>query len=196
MRVLTVSDVESKYYYDYYVPGRLSGFDLILSCGDLRREYLEFLVTMANRPLLYVHGNHDERFDQAPPEGCICIDDMIYVHQGVRILGLGGSHRYRDGKYMYTEAQMRRRIRRLRFQLLKHGGFDILLTHAPARHINDFESASHQGFACFTELLEKYRPSYFVHGPIHQAYGPHIPRKTLWGGTTIINSCDHWEFTL
>ena len=122
MRVLTVSDVESKYYYDYYVPGRLIGFDLILSCGDLRREYLEFLVTMANRPLLYVHGNHDERFDQAPPEGCICIDDMIYVHQGVRILGLGGSHRYRDGKYMYTEAQMRRRIRRLRFQLLKHGG--------------------------------------------------------------------------
>ena len=91
---------------------------------------------------------------------------------------------------------MRRRIRRLRFQLLKHGGFDILLTHAPARHINDFESASHQGFACFTELLEKYRPSYFVHGHIHQAYGPHIPRKTLWGGTTIINSCDHWEFTL
>ena len=47
-------------------------------------------------------------------------------YNGVRILGLGGSHRYRDGKYMFSEGQMRRRIHRLCFALLHHKGIDIL----------------------------------------------------------------------
>ena len=194
MRVLAVSDVDSKYYFDYYTPGKLDEFDLILACGDLHREYLEFLVTMSNLPVLYIHGNHDDSFDQRPPEGCVCVDDQIYVWHGIRVLGLGGSQRYRDGKYMFTEAQMRRRIRKLRFQLWRHKGFDILLTHAPARHINDFDSIPHRGFECFVELLDKYRPKYFVHGHIHKSYGVFIPQKTLRGDTVIINACDHYGF--
>ena len=194
MRILAVSDVASKYYFDYYAPGKLDGIDLILACGDLHREYLEFLVTMSNRPVLYIHGNHDEGYDRRPPEGCVCVDDQLYVWNGIRILGLGGSHRYRDGKYMFTEGQMRRRIRRLRFQLWKHKGFDILLTHAPARHINDFDSISHRGFECFVELLDKYRPKYFIHGHIHKNYGVHIPQKTVYKDTAIINAYDHCTF--
>lgn len=194
MRVLAVSDVDSKYYFDYYAPGKLDGIDLILACGDLHREYLEFLVTMSNRPVLYVHGNHDESYDRRPPEGCVCIDDQIYVWNGVRILGLGGSHRYRDGKYMFTEKEMRRRIRRLRFQLWRHKGFDILLTHAPARHINDFDSVFHRGFECFAELLDKYRPKCFIHGHIHKNYGVLILQKTVYKDTAIINAYDHCTF--
>ena len=194
MRILAVSDVEAKYLYDYYTPGKLDGFDMILSCGDLRREYLEFLVTLANCPLVYVHGNHDERFEEAPPEGCICADDRIVEVKGVRILGLGGSYRYRSGSCMYTEKQMRRRIRRLRFKLRKHKGFDILLTHAPARHINDFDSLSHRGFECFGELLELYHPKYFVHGHIHMSYGVNIPQITAHGDTTIINAYEYCVF--
>ena len=95
---------------------------------------------------------------------------------------------------MFTERQMRRRIRKLRFQLWRHKGFDILLTHAPARHINDFDSVSHRGFVCFAELLEKYRPRYFVHGHIHKNYGVHIPQKTVLGDTTVINAYDHCAF--
>lgn len=194
MRILAVSDVEAKYLYDYYTPGKLDGFDMILSCGDLRREYLEFLVTLANCPLVYVHGNHDERFEETPPEGCICADDRIVEVKGVRILGLGGSYRYRSGSCMYTEKQMRRRIRRLRLKLRKHKGFDILLTHAPARHINDFDSLSHRGFECFGELLERYRPKYFVHGHIHMSYGVNIPQITAHGDTTIINAYEYCVF--
>lgn len=194
MRILAVSDVEAKYLYDYYTPGKLDGFDMILSCGDLRREYLEFLVTLANCPLVYVHGNHDERFEEAPPEGCICADDRIVEVKGVRILGLGGSYRYRSGSCMYTEKQMRRRIRRLCLKLRKHKGFDILLTHAPARHINDFDSLSHRGFECFGELLERYRPKYFVHGHIHMSYGVNIPQITAHGDTTIINAYEYCVF--
>lgn len=194
MRILAVSDVSAKAYYDYYSPGKLDEVDLILACGDLRREYLEFLVTMAHCPVLYIHGNHDERFDEEPPEGCVCVEDKIVVVDGVRILGLGGSYRYRDSKYMFTEKEMRRRIRKLWFQILRHKGFDILLTHAPARHINDFDSLSHRGFECFVEMLDKYRPKYFVHGHIHMNYGVNIPQKTVRGDTTIINAYEYCLF--
>ena len=196
MKILAVSDVESRYYYDFYTPGKLDAFDLIISCGDLPREYLEFLVTMAHCPLLYVHGNHDESFDEHPPEGCICIEDTVFVYEGVRILGLGGSHRYRSGTHQYSEREMAWRILRLGHALHRHKGFDILVTHAPARGINDFDSAAHRGFACFLKLLERWHPRYFLHGHIHKNYGVQIPQRTQHGETTIINAFDHCEITL
>lgn len=121
MKILAVSDMESREFYDYGTAEKLAGFGLILACGDLRREYLEFLVTMARCPVVYIHGNHDDAYDDAPPEGCVCAEDRIYVHEGIRILGLGGSYRYRNGAHMYTEGQMARRVARLQFQLWKWG---------------------------------------------------------------------------
>lgn len=194
MRVLAVADIESPYFYDHYKPGRLDEFDLILACGDLRREYLEFLATLSHCPVVYVRGNHDDHLIQSPPGGCICAEDQIVVCGGLRILGLGGSHRYREGENMYTERQMRRRIRKLRLQLWKHGGIDILLTHAPARHINDLESLSHRGFECFVELLDRYKPKYFVHSHVHRNYGTNIPQWTVRRDTNIINAYDYCKF--
>ena len=144
MKILAVSDEEAKTFYEYYTPGKLDGFDLIIACGDLHTAYLEFLVTMANCPLLYVHGNHDEG-NRREPEGCVCIDDELYICKGLRIMGLGGSYKYRDGKYMYSERQMRRRIARLYWKLRRAGGVDILVTHAPAYEINDLDNPTHRG---------------------------------------------------
>ena len=49
-----VADVESKYLWDYFEKEKLDGIDLILSCGDLRSEYLSFLASFAKVPILYV----------------------------------------------------------------------------------------------------------------------------------------------
>ena len=130
MRILVVADEECRYFWDYYQPGRLKEFDLILSCGDLKPEYLSFLVTMARAPVLYVHG----RYETNPPEGCECIEDMVYRYGDLRILGLGGCRPYSGGPYQYTEQQMRRRIRKLRFKLWRSKGGDIVLPHSPVRH--------------------------------------------------------------
>lgn len=193
MRILAVSDVESKYLYDYYTPGKLDNIDIIIACGDLHAEYLEFLVTLANCPLLYIHGNHDDH-NTREPEGCICIDDEFFEYKGVRFVGLGGSFRYKDGKYMYTERQMKYRILRLRAAIFRHHGFDVLVTHAPARHLNDFDNITHRGFECFNRLLDKYHPKLFLHGHVHRNYGANIPQKAEHGDTLIINATDHCFF--
>ena len=128
MKILLVADEESKYIWDHYQPGMLSDIDLILSCGDLKAEYLTFLVTMSHAPVYYVHGNHDGGYATRPPEGCECIDDKLVCVNGLRILGLGGSIRYNQGPHQYTEREMARRIARLRFQIFRAGGVDIVLT--------------------------------------------------------------------
>ena len=45
MRLLVLSDKESNYLWDSENPKRLEDIDLILSCGDLRPEYLSFIAT-------------------------------------------------------------------------------------------------------------------------------------------------------
>lgn len=195
LSILAVADDEAKRYYDYYQPGCLDEFDLIISCGDLHRQYLEFLTTMARCPVLYVCGNHDDAFDQEPPEGCICIDGQMYLHEGVRIMGLGGSYRYRQGNHMYTERQMKWRIRKLGFALWKHKGVDILVTHAPVRGINDFDTLSHRGFESFRALMDRYHPAFLVHGHIHKNYGVRIPQVSHYRDTTIINAYEYCRFT-
>ena len=188
MKILLVSDEEDKYLWDFYKPGRLKDIDLILSAGDLKAEYLSFLVTMANRPLLYVHGNHDGGYAQRPPEGCQCIDGKLVTVGGLRILGLGGSALYNGGPHQYTERQMRRRIHRLRLKLALTGGVDIVLTHAPVRGFGDEDNMTHRGFEAFLPLLDQYQPRYLVHGHIHQRYGANRPRCYQYNETTIVNA--------
>ena len=171
MRILAVADTELPYLYEYYNPQRTKGVDLIVSCGDLKAKYLEFLTTVVNQPLIYVRGNHDSHYQTEPPEGCICIEDKVFVYKGFRFFGLGGSRRYNNSPYMYTEREMERRIRRARRRLEVYEGIDILVTHAPASGYGDLEDLPHRGFECFNTFLDCYKPVYMLHGHVHKEYG-------------------------
>lgn len=187
MKILIISDTPEKKYWDYYQDGMLKDFDLILSCGDLPPQYLSFLVTFSNAPLLYVHGNHDECYKVTPPEGCVCIDDKIVEFKGLRILGLGGSMCYNEGACQFTDKEMNSRVNKLRFALWKHKGFDILLTHAPAAGLSDGEDLPHRGFQVFNKLLDVYSPKYFIHGHVHLNYSRKHKRVYKYKETVVIN---------
>ena len=155
-------------------------------------DYLSFLVTMAKCPVLYVHGNHDTGYDRNPPNGCDCIDDKLVVYNGLRILGLGGCRRYHPGAHQYTEAQMRKRIQKLRFQLWRAGGVDLVVTHAPAHGLGDSDDPAHWGFEALRELLDKYQPKYMLHGHVHLRYGQEQIRERQYGQTRIINASERY----
>lgn len=84
MKILVVSDEENTYIWDYFERSRFADIDLIISCGDLKAEYLSFLVTLIKAPLFYVHGNHDERYLKNPPEDYRIKGDLFIQAQGVR----------------------------------------------------------------------------------------------------------------
>lgn len=200
MKVLLLADREERALWGDWsadMRERLSEVGLILSAGDLAPAYLEFLVTMLSKPLVYVRGNHDGYYDERPPEGCINADGRIVEAAGLRILGLGGSMRYRPGdKDMYTEKEMQRRTYPIRMKLAADRlagceGFDILLTHAPCRGYGDMEDIPHMGFECFNDLLDRYRPKLHCCGHVHQEYGNFKRTMEHPSGAVIINACGY-----
>lgn len=67
MKILAISDVPSKALWDYCTREKLAGVDIILSCGDLPKKYLEYLTNFTAAPILYVHGNHDGSYKGDEP---------------------------------------------------------------------------------------------------------------------------------
>ncbi len=187
MKILVIADEESRALWDFYTPGKLKNIDLVISCGDLSTNYLQFLVTFSNCPLLYVHGNHDSNYLKNPPLGCENIDDKIFYFRGLKIAGLGGSNCYKPGPFMYTEKEMKTRIRKLEPVIKRGGGIDLLVTHAPSRGYGDMDDIPHLGFECLNELMDKYRPKYMLHGHVHKTYGHFKRLRKHPSGTVIIN---------
>ncbi len=187
MKLLAVADEECKALWDYYTPDKLEGVELIVGCGDLNRHYLEYLATVVPVPVFYVHGNHDENYDNQPPEGAVCIDDDVIEYHGLRIAGLGGSCRYRTGAWQFTEAEMKKRVNRLRGKIERHRGLDVLVTHAPLHGYGDMNDLAHRGFTVFRDLLDRYHPQLMLHGHIHMNYGANIQREYQYGSTRIVN---------
>lgn len=191
MKLLVVADEEDKALWDYYRPGMLDPYDLIVSCGDLNHAYLEFLATMAHCPVLYVRGNHDRAYDIDPPEGCICIENRVYDYKGLRLLGLGGSMRYQPYvSDQYDEKEMEGRIRRMSGEIFLRNGFDVLVTHSPARGWGDMDDLPHRGFECFNGLLEKWKPAYMFYGHVHKSYEPGTFQRVMRhsSGTVLVNA--------
>lgn len=197
MRILVVADAESDYIWDHFDETRFENVELIISCGDLKSDYLSFLTTIVKAPLLYVHGNHDTEYLENPPGGCDSIEDKLIVFNGLRIIGLGGSIKYNNHPYhsqppfQYTEKQMAKRIRKLKTKLYFNKGFDILVTHAPAHGISDGKDCCHTGFSSFLPLLDKYHPQYMIHGHMHMQYG-RANRSIKYNGISVIDAYGYY----
>ena len=177
MKILIVSDHENRYIWDHFDGSKFLDIDCIISCGDLHSEYLSFLVTMINKPLFFVYGNHDTEYTRKPPEGCESIDGKLITFKGVRILGLGGcmkyggDHRVSIPPFQYTEKEMIKRIRKLTPKIMFKKGFDILVTHSPAEGVCDGKDMCHTGFRSLLALMEKWQPQFMIHGHMHMGFG-------------------------
>jgi Icc-related predicted phosphoesterase len=186
--------------------------DLVVACGDLPFDYLELVSGAVNRPLLFVPGNHDpdlsrrrdpfvavgagpairlpdfeSSYDHGErPLGATNLDGLVHEEKGLVFAGLGGSIRYRAGSNMYTEEEMRRRVRRLvRRARRSRRRVDVVITHSPPRHLGDGPDDAHRGFESFHLLIERLRPRFLLHGHVHP-HGVHRPDRVV-DETRIVN---------
>ena len=83
---------------------------------------------------------------------------------------------------------MRIRIMKLHLKIMRAGGVDIDLTHAPAAGYGDEDNITHRGFESFLPLLDRWQPSYLIHGHVHKRYDPRQQRVLQYKNTTIINA--------
>ena len=181
---------------------------LVVACGDLPFDYLEYLMNALDAPLVFVPGNHDPDVSgyrtsrtgltlkaglpaRPPwPDGAVSAEQAVVDVAGLRIAGLGGCLRYRDGPNQYTQREQARRARslarRARRRTARDGrGVDVLLTHAPPRGVGDREDRAHQGFETLNWLAGRLQPPLLLHGHIHPDEEP--TRLHRLGRTVVRN---------
>jgi hypothetical protein len=181
---------------------------LVVACGDLPFDYLDYLMNALDAPLVFVPGNHDPdvsgyRTSRAGltlkgglparppwPAGAVNAERAVVDVAGLRIAGLGGCLRYSDGPNQYTQRQQARRARslarRAHWRSARDGrGVDVLLTHAPPRGTGDREDRAHQGFEALNRLARRLQPPLLLHGHIHPDEEP--ARVHRLGRTVVRN---------
>jgi Icc-related predicted phosphoesterase len=199
VKLLAVTDKVVDLIYSPSLVENFGDVAMVLGCGDLPYYYLEYIVTMLNVPLLYVHGNHDPPVEYSSsgqestgPGGGTNVHGRLVHEQGLSVLGLEGSIRYKpSGNYQYTEAEMWGQVFRLVPALLVNRlttgrPLDILLTHSPPYGIHNGRDRTHVGFKSFLWLIHRFKPRYLIHGHRH-VYNPLEITETQYEQTTVIN---------
>lgn len=216
IKILCVADEVDLLVYSSSIRERFGDVDLVLSAGDLPGEYLGFIATMLNKPIVSVAGNHDPEdrmprsslmgsagayFDQAIDRSSLGrVSFGIRKEEGVSILGLPGSMLYNGGPNQYSDFSMWMRIiclvpRLFLGRLMKGRGVDIILAHSPPKGIHEGMDLCHQGFSSFRWLIDLAAPSYFIHGHVHVYDNRELREKNL-GLTTVVNVYGHRVLTL
>jgi len=197
-RILAVSDKVEPRLYGPSITKVAGDVDFIIGCGDLPYYYLEYMVSMLNKSLYYVHGNHDRPEHRSnrtivkePPGGENLHGRVVYA-QGLILVGLEGSHRYNSNpNYQYTQSEMRLLVQKMAPTLLMNKLFygrylDILVTHSPPFGIHDAADRPHIGFRALLTFMSWFKPRYLLHGHQHVYRNTDITRSHF-AQTEIIN---------
>jgi Icc-related predicted phosphoesterase len=190
MKILAVADVEDRALGEHFDPERWRGVDLILSLGDLKPDYLDYLVSRLNVRCLYVRGNHDAAYGQSPPAGCDDVNGRVVKVDGLRIAGLEGSRWYGGSGVEYSDRHTALRAFLLDLRIRLAGGVDVLMTHAPPTFgdpaLDDALDKVHAGFDSYRKLALAHQPRLFLHGHTHLNYGRN-KREQAIGSTRVID---------
>ncbi len=199
MKVLFISDKVVEHIYSPAIAKRYSDVELVVGCGDLPYYYLEFVQSLLNVSLVYVHGNHDPEREYLSdgsvvtgPLGGINMHCHTYKEKKLLLAGLEGSIRYRQGRFQYNQREMWFNVifhlaPRLLINKIRYGRYlDVLVAHSPPYGIHNGDDHVHVGFKSFLWLMKVFKPRYLVHGHRH-VYNPNEVTKTQFGDTKIIN---------
>lgn len=216
VKILCVADEVDLLVYSSSLRERFGDVDLVLSAGDLPGEYLGFIASMLNKPLVSVAGNHDPEdhgkknlvvgdpnsFFGGEKSGASLgrLSFAIRKEAGISVLGLPGSMLYNGGANQYSDFAMKMRVARLvpRLffrKLLTGRGVDIILAHSPPKGLHDGADRCHRGFSAFRWLIDFAAPVYFVHGHVH-VYDSQALREERVDRTTVVNVYGHRVLSL
>lgn len=204
MNILAVSDIELGFIYNLHFAQRFKDIDLMISCGDLPYYYLEFMISMIDKPLYYVRGNHTSVVEttsageRTDPWGAVNLHrNVIRTPEGLLMAGIEGCVTYNEGRYQYPQSEMWSMVFGLAPALMvnkmRFGRYlDVFVSHAPPWKIHDMDDLPHQGIKAFRWLLKVFKPAYHLHGHIH-IYRSDAITTTKFDETTVINCFGYRE---
>jgi Icc-related predicted phosphoesterase len=201
MTILCVSDWIDPLIYSERLKERMNDVDIIVSCGDVSLNYLDFIMSQLDKPLFFVFGNHVSRpktdtkpFEETRPEAPYCFENLhlkVRKVDNVLLTGFQGSLWYNGGPYQYRQWQvyllLLKLLPRLIFNRIFYKRFiDIFVTHASPFKIGDLPDQCHRGLKAFNLFIKLFKPKLVLHGHIH-IYDRNEKRTKYLNDTKIIN---------
>lgn len=192
-KFLCVSDIDILKDMNIEVlKSRFKDVDFIMSAGDVSNYYLDYLVSVLNKDMIYINGNHIYHKDYPIPFAKN-IDGKFIKYKNLRILGLDGSKVYSFQEHQYTEKDMFFKI--LKNWLFLLNGVDIVISHAPPKGIHDVDDRVHEGFSVFNKLIKLLKPKLWIHGHIHLTNYMDY-QETLVDKTLVSNTFGYRVYTI
>jgi len=171
-RILAVADEMDGSLDSAATRRRIGQIDLIVGCGDLPVDYLQFVTDAFNAPLAYVRGNHDVGGAWATGEATgihlpePLSDGRPWTDGGLTVVGFngipfhgGGGLQVRD---FTTWRAVLRTLVRLRPRAARRPA--LLISHVAPRGINDGPDRMHRGSVPLRWLASRLRPPLWLHG--------------------------------
>ena len=195
MKILAISDIVVDWIYNSKIRNMIPDINLVIGCGDLPHDYLEFVVSSLDIPVFFVNGNHSQVVTHEKQHnyyhGAVDLHCQVKRLNGCSFAGVEGSIRYNDGPFQYSQVEMWLNVFRLVPSLLLNrinaGHYiNVFISHAPPWGIQDQSDFAHQGIKAFRWLLNRFHPEYHLHGHTH-IYRPDTPVVTQFGKTKVVN---------
>jgi len=159
MKILVIADLHT---WNTRELENIQGLDYDCCCllGDIPEAALKIIKQLVHKPLFGVLGNHDEP-DTLSRCGIDNIDRKSVTINGVKIVGFGGSHRYKNGEYpMLTQKES------ITAAAVCPCG-DILVSHDTAYHAMKRFDKAHCGLKGLSRYMVKNKPALNICGHYH-----------------------------
>ncbi len=205
MNILAVSDKVIDWIYSPKIRLLLPDTELVIGCGDLPIDYLDFIISSLDIPVFYIHGNHspselEGKLSDRNSKGSIDLHGKVVRFNKYTFAGIEGSIKYNYGIYQSSQFDMWLHVIKLVPSLLsnriKYGRFlNVFVSHAPPWGIHDQPDLPHQGIKAFRWLLTQFKPDYHLHGHIH-VYRPDTVTVSTFGKTKVINAYGYQKIEL
>jgi len=138
-----------------------NNFDACILLGDHSgNDLLEIKNLIPTEKLFGIVGNHDS-WKKLEEYGITDIDKKVISINGVKIAGIAGSSKYKDGDYgMYTQDESLEIAEKL-------SKADILITHDKP-YLKNENNLVHSGLKGITYYIYKNKVPIHIHGHLHQ----------------------------
>ncbi|MFP5342677.1 MAG: metallophosphoesterase [Candidatus Limnocylindria bacterium] len=172
----------------------IGAIDAIVGAGDLEPDYLGFLADAFAAPLAFVRGNHDHGGRWEDSVAALAPTPLrtgrVHDVTGLPVVALEWPGlRHRDRRRHDASAWvdcLELAVRRAPATVARASAATVVLSHAPPRGLGDRAADPyHAGYAGYRWLLERWRPSVWLHG--------HVPPASVDGwrvthdGSDVVN---------
>jgi uncharacterized protein len=171
-RILAIADEVDRSLDSPATRAGLGEIDLIVGCGDLPVDYLQFVTDSFNLPLVYVRGNHDVGGAWANGDATALhlpeplADGRPWTDGSLTVVGFSGIPRHGGSGLQVSSFARWTAVLGAWLRLGRRGSAApvLCISHVAPRGINDGPDRIHRGSRALRWLAEHLAPPLWLHG--------------------------------